>query len=344
MYLRDVTAPPLLLTGWDTEQSDFEQVLRSRFDVHVRGLRRAGGSRAESFAVISKRALVADQLWLFARLLATPALYRGHWRFVCGEGHYAGLLFARVLRALGRRPPVYLVNFYLHGLANHPLVRRILAFLLTDQVRVLAQTQRDGEYFAAFLEADNICVIPYRQGDPFHDEDYVPQAGPYVFSGGWTNRDFDALLRVAACLPELPFVIVASARSVISERCPANVRVHFDLPQREFHRLLAGSAFVVVPLREDVGSSGQMVLLAGMAAGKAVVAPGVGAIADYIEDGVTGRLYRLGDDDGLLEAIRSLSADRELARVMGQAGRERYEQHFTDERTLTTILEYVSAS
>jgi glycosyltransferase involved in cell wall biosynthesis len=344
MYGRDVAAPRLLLTGWTEEPSEFERMLRSRFDVHVRGLRRCANSRDGAFAVVSKRTLIVDQLRLFARLLVTPAFYAGDWRFVCGEGHYAALLFARVLRVLGRRPPVYLVNFYLHGLANHALVRRILAFLLTDQVRVLAQTRRDGDYFAAFLEPRNIIVVPYRQGDPFEHEDYEPQPGSYVFSGGWTNRDYDALLRVAARLPEVPFAIVASARSTISEPRPANVRLRLDLPQREFHRLLAGSAFVVVPLREDVGSSGQMVVLAGMAAGKAVIAPRVGAVDDYVADGETGRLYPLGDDEALLESIRSLIADPRRACAMGQASRARYERRFTDERTLTTILEYVSSN
>jgi glycosyltransferase involved in cell wall biosynthesis len=317
--------------------------LRIRFDVHVRGVRRRPAHGAKPFAIVSKRALIAGELWLFGRLLVTPALYRGRWRFVSGGGHYGTLLFARILRATGRRPRVYLMNFYLHGLAHHPLVRRILRFLLTDQVRVIAQTRGDGEYFAAFLARDSVVVIPYGQGDPFAGEDYEPQRGRYVFSGGWTNRDYDALLRAAARLPELPFLIVASTRSSIRAPLPGTVTLRYDVPQREFHRLLAASSFVVVPLLEDVGSSGQMVLLAGMAAGKAVVVPDVGAVSDYVVDGVTGKLYALGDDDGLYEAIRALGSDPELARRMGRAARAAYREHFTLEQSSRSILEYLTA-
>jgi glycosyltransferase involved in cell wall biosynthesis len=343
MYRRNVTTPHLLLTGWTAEPSDLELSLRIRFDVRVRGVRRPPAPGAESFAVVSKRALIAGELWLFARLLVTPAFYRGRWRFVSGGGHYGTLLFARLLRAAGRGPRVYLMNFYLHGLANHPLVRRILRFLLTDQVRVIAQTRGDAEYFAAFLERDNIVVIPYGQGDPFAEEDYAPEAGGYVFSGGWTNRDYDALLRVAARLPDLPFEIVASTRSSIRAPCPDTVTLHYDLPQREFHRLLAASAFVVVPLLKDVGSSGQMDLLAGMAAGKAIVVPDIGAVADYVVDGVTGKLYDLGDDEALYESIRALGADRQLARRMGRAARTAYRERYTLQQSSRSILRYVSA-
>jgi glycosyltransferase involved in cell wall biosynthesis len=336
--------PKLLLTVWRRTwiPPDLDRMLRERYDVRVRAARRR---RLRGTGFISKRELVRGEISFFVRLLASPSLYGRDWRVVCVGGHYGTLLFAAVLRAFGRRRPTYLLNFYLHELGQHPLVKRVLDVLLASDVHVLAQTRGDAEYFSQFLPPDNVAVFPYSQADPFVEGGIAPSdSGGYVFSGGWTNRDYDLLFRCAKQLPEMPFVVVASKQSAISEDPPSNVSLLIQRESAEFHRLLARSRIVVIPLREDVGSSGQMVLLAAMAAGKAAIVPRVGAVADYIEDGVTGVFYDLGSDASLVSALASLHADDRRVRELGRAARATYLERFTPERFNGAVLEYISAS
>jgi glycosyltransferase involved in cell wall biosynthesis len=334
--------PKLLLTVWRRTwiRPDLERMLRERYDVRVRAARRDRGA-----GFISKRELVRGEMSFFLRLLASPSLYGRDCRVVCIGGHYGTLLFAAVLRAFGLRRPTYLLNFYLHELGQHPLVKRVLDMLLTGDVHVLAQTRGDAEYFRQFLPPDNVAVLPYSQEDPFVDVGIPPsENGGYVFSGGWTNRDYDFLFRCAKQLPAMPFVVVASKQSAISEEPPSNVSLLIELESAEFHRLMARSRFVVIPLREDVGSSGQMVLLAAMAAGKAAIVARVGAVADYIEDGVTGVFYDLGSEASLVSALASLYADDRRVRELGLAARETYLKRFKPERFNGAVLEHISAS
>jgi glycosyltransferase involved in cell wall biosynthesis len=65
-----------------------------------------------------------------------------------------------------------------------------------------------------------------------------------------------------------------------------------------------------------------------MAAGKPVIASRLGGLTDTVVDGVTGLLFNPGDVNDLLIQIERLLDSPELCRKMGQAGRERFEQHY----------------
>jgi glycosyltransferase involved in cell wall biosynthesis len=81
------------------------------------------------------------------------------------------------------------------------------------------------------------------------------------------------------------------------------------------------------------------VLVEAMAAGKPVVATEVGGIPEIVEHGVTGLLVPPGSPDQLAEGIIRVLQDRELARRMGAAGRERAKSCFSTERYVAQIQE-----
>lgn len=59
-----------------------------------------------------------------------------------------------------------------------------------------------------------------------------------------------------------------------------------------------------------------------MSMGKAVIASDVAALAEIVNDGVTGRLFRKGDADDLARVLGELVGDPAQRRVLGQAARE----------------------
>jgi glycosyltransferase involved in cell wall biosynthesis len=69
-----------------------------------------------------------------------------------------------------------------------------------------------------------------------------------------------------------------------------------------------------------------------MAAGKPVVASGVGGLAESVADGVTGILVPPANATALAQGIAKLVHDRSLAREMGLRGQERVARHFTLEQ------------
>ncbi len=73
-----------------------------------------------------------------------------------------------------------------------------------------------------------------------------------------------------------------------------------------------------------------IVLLEGMARGVAVVAVDSGGPAEVIEHGRTGMLARSGEPSALADALEPLLVSPALRRAIGQAGRERFMEEFTD--------------
>lgn len=91
---------------------------------------------------------------------------------------------------------------------------------------------------------------------------------------------------------------------------------------------LAGVDLVVMPsLFEGLG----VAALEAMAAGKPVIASGVGGLAEAVVDGVTGLLVPPRDGAALAAAIAKLVGGPALAKTMGLQGRERVRQHFSME-------------
>jgi len=76
------------------------------------------------------------------------------------------------------------------------------------------------------------------------------------------------------------------------------------------------------------------VVLEAMAAGRPVVASRIAGMGELVEDGKTGILFRSGDPRSLAEALLKLITNRELARTMGDAARERVMKNFQLKETV----------
>jgi glycosyltransferase involved in cell wall biosynthesis len=88
-------------------------------------------------------------------------------------------------------------------------------------------------------------------------------------------------------------------------------------------------AFDVLALTSVPRSEGMpTVILEAMAAGLPVVATRVGAVAEVVEEGVTGFVVPPLGDDAMASALARLAADPELRRRLGEEGRRRVRERY----------------
>lgn len=80
------------------------------------------------------------------------------------------------------------------------------------------------------------------------------------------------------------------------------------------------------------------VVLEAMAAGRPVVASKIYGIPEQVEDDVTGILVPPGDSHALATALIRFSKEPGLLKKMGEAGRKRYEDRFTLERSVAGTM------
>ena len=112
----------------------------------------------------------------------------------------------------------------------------------------------------------------------------------------------------------------------LAEELGVMQRVHVLGPRQDVPALMhALDVFAMPSIWEGFG----LVLLEAMAAGKPIVASRVATIPEVVVDGETGLLVPAGDAAALADALASLAAHPELARHMGEAGRERLRQRFS---------------
>jgi len=91
--------------------------------------------------------------------------------------------------------------------------------------------------------------------------------------------------------------------------------------QADVQKLLSAADVLVLP---SYGEGMAMSVLEAMSFGLCVVCTPVGALAEVIEDGVSGLLVQPGDVEGLAKALRRTLDDPDLRRRLGEGARSRY--------------------
>lgn len=124
----------------------------------------------------------------------------------------------------------------------------------------------------------------------------APANGGYVFAGGNSHRDYVPLVEAARRFPNKTFIF-ATNRLANGVALPPNVTAR-AVSHDEFVSLLKGADAVVVPLAKGLRrSAGQQTYLNAMLLGKPVIVSRAFAVADHIEDGVTGLIVDASADD-----------------------------------------------
>lgn len=103
-----------------------------------------------------------------------------------------------------------------------------------------------------------------------------------------------------------------------------------DVPYRDLHRLTARYRFLYSPMRY---TSLPLAVVEAMTIGMPVVALATTALPDVIQDGVNGFISH--DPRTLIKRMRELLADPDLARTIGERGRETARQRFGLDRFCT---------
>ncbi len=152
-------------------------------------------------------------------------------------------------------------------------------------------------------------------------------------------KGVDDLLRALVQVPTARLTVVGDGPmrgewEALARQLGLAERVTFtgEVPDDELPARYAAAALFVLPANARAEAFGT-VLLEAMAAGLPCITTEVGTGTSWVvQHGVTGLVVPPRDPEALAQAIVRLLQDRALRRRMGQAGRERVEQHFSVER------------
>lgn len=319
-----------------------------------------GGALARNLASLGVEVLDLEQ----ADRSFTPSLLRQLFRLLrryrFDVVHTHASLAGRIAARLAGYPAIVLTR---HGLGSRAFrgpafwLNRLAGEMLTDRIIAISGAVRD-HLVAGGISPERVTVIhngvDLREFPPGLDPRPVREelglgTGPVVgmIARLVPEKGHDYLLlaarQVVDRLPEARFLLVGDGPerdrlSALARQLGLEAHVLFagfrpDIPQVVAAQDLA----VLSSTSEGLG----LVLLEAMAGGKPVVATRVGGIPEVVEDGYTGILVPPRDPSSLARAILGLLEDREMARRMGLAGRQRVEKKF-DARGMAaaTVAQY----
>lgn len=297
-----------------------------------------------------------------ARLLALIVRYRPAVVYIEISqnrlGYLRDVMFMAIARVTGRGMVAHLHGSAFRGFhdASGPVMRWVIRRSLGWARQVVVLSDRLRGIFEGLVAPERIGVAAAGVADPFPDGPPPVRSGAGAVTVGYLGLFYE---------PK-GFLAVLEAAAELHASAPGRYRFRlagdwFSGAERDAAAALiaAGGLGEVVELLEPVVGDGKreflasldilvfagmqpeglpLVVLEGMAAGRAVVATPVGAIPDVVIPGETGTLVRPGDRSALTAAIAALAADPGERRRLGAAARRLYLEHYTEDRCIERMV------
>lgn len=234
-------------------------------------------------------------------------------------------LAALLLRKLGilKNPKVVWWGFFLHSRASINLYRTLRVFFESKHVvYILFSYFEESLYKNVFGKNTTTFILPYGIWNETISISMEEQA--YYFSGGYSNRDYLPLIE-AFRGTTFELIIIASKLNVELDtiEIPNNVKILKDVDKDTFHNYMDKAAGVIIPLKNDLGSSGQMVTLNAMARGKLIIINDNSIMKEYIIHNESGFVVQHIESD-LIPLLKKINKNPIDKKRIQENVRQRY--------------------
>lgn len=158
----------------------------------------------------------------------------------------------------------------------------------------------------------------------------------YILSSGRSNRDYVFLYE---SLKNTKYNV-----KILSDECnlksTGNIKIYKNIFNEDYYKMLEQSYLVIIPLKDENISSGQLAILQAMQLGKPIICTQSSAITDYIKDGINGFIVKK-DKDQLISKIDELYKNEELYKKISINEKEFFEKNYSIEalgKQISTII------
>jgi glycosyltransferase involved in cell wall biosynthesis len=200
-----------------------------------------------------------------------------------------------------------------------------------------------AKFISAGLPAEKVVVKPN-----FVDPDPGVRSGNGEFAcfvGRIVpEKGIATLLRAWELVPrDIPLVVcgdgpmLEQAKATAQQRGLANVQFAGRLTRAATLQTLKRARFLVFP--SEWYESFPMTILEAYACGVPVIASAVGALLEIVEDGKTGKVFKLGDAAELAATVEWAWRDPEVVSAMGAEARRTYESKYTGEANYVRLMQ-----
>lgn len=163
--------------------------------------------------------------------------------------------------------------------------------------------------------------------------------GSYYLSAGRSNRDYEYLCREFKKIVDEKVVVLCDKYKI--ENSPNCVEFRENIYGDDYKRYLAECKAVIIPLKLEGISAGQLAIIQAMMFGKPVIVTGTETTLEYVENNKNAIVIKNEEKD-IVNAVEKLK-DQDIYRQMAMNARKTFEDNFTGKKLAYTVGSIVNS-
>ena len=240
-------------------------------------------------------------------------------------------------------------NFFIHSDNAFRVFRIVLKMLSIENEKLVLNSKYEIPMYVKKLGIPERKLTYIPLGDwkevDLYDETYNPDIDEaYYFAGGYTNRDYTGVISAFSQLPYKIVIVGSYLNKELNDRddLPNNIIIKKDIPKEEFESLLGKSKACILPLKDDTGASGHMVLLGYMRNKKGIIASNMAAMQEYVTHKESALLFNDARKD-LVDIVKGIEDGKYDLAKLGQEAYNTYKKDFTYPALSQRLLEIIES-
>ena len=214
-------------------------------------------------------------------------------------GNY-GTLYLMLMNRMGIIKPKSIMwwGFFVHSTKVQKVLRLAFKILYKENVKFILFSECEQVLYSKNLglPKGSFISIPYGDWSNNGIDTQREEKGDYYFAGGYSNRDYKALLRVWNESISQHLVVIGSRNNADlvefeSKNTNPLIEILYDTTSDEFDEKLKHAKACIMPFKENTGASGQSVTLRCMRSGIMVIATDTDIMREYVTNGKSGFLF-----------------------------------------------------
>lgn len=222
-------------------------------------------------------------------------------------------------------PDIYIMTFiYNRKISNFgKLYEKFIKYCITSKAvkKIIVFSRTEPEYYSEIFNVDKSLFSSTDLGIEDLLQRYSVMDNGRFLSAGRSNRDYEFLLKNWNKKRKLDIV----CDSLAAEN-QNNISIFTSVHNDAFFKMLASCHAVVIGLKDENISSGQLVILQAMMMKKAVICTKNTTVLDYIDSGIDGVVINKSTNE-LEDAIKFV--DENYSNLTLRA-REKFESRYTE--------------
>ena len=252
---------------------------------------------------------------------------RNRYKRVIGWQQFFGLILAFYCRLFRVKdaPDIYVMTFIYNKKCSRlgRIYERFVKYCISSEAikKIIVFSDTEPAYYSTIFNVDESLFVTIQLGIEDIIHKYDISDNKRFLSAGRSNRDYDFLLNNWTDKLELDIV-----SDILKKSESEKIKIYNSIHGESFYKMLAKCHAVIISLKDENISSGQLVILEAMMLKKPIICTKNKAVENYIDTGINGVII----DKDIMSLEKAIQYIEEHYIELTENARSKYESKYTE--------------